>query len=270
MRTAWRTISWIVFFFAMAAMSCARTPTGPNDNIWHSVPGRIESLSFAPFRGSRPCWVYLPPGYENTDRRYPVLYVNDGELAFHTGVHADRIAESLIRRGEIEPIIMVAIDTGGRRLFEYVPHRAYGGDAYLAAIRDTLKPEIDRRYRTLVDGPNTAITGFSLGGLISVHAGYAYDSTFGKVAGFSPSYGWVHYEYEARMRGRPPRLLRFYQDTGYPNDNGIGLMEEVAREQGFRLGVDFMSFTLPGAEHTYSAVRHRFPGMLKFLFPPKS
>jgi predicted alpha/beta superfamily hydrolase len=270
MRIWARIARWTLSLVAIATISCARAPTEPNDNIWRSLPGRVEPLSFPEFRESRPCWVYLPPGYETSGRRYPVLYVNDGELAFNAGVHANRIAESLIRRGEIEPVIMVAIETGGQRFFEYVPHPSYGGDAYLKAVRDTLKPEIDRRYRTLTDGINTGMTGFSLGGLISVHAGYAYDSTFGKVAGFSPSYGWVHYEYSAQARGRPPGLRRFYQDTGYPDDNGIGLMEQIAREQGFRLGVDFMSLTLPGGEHSFEAVQHRFPGMLRFLFPPKA
>jgi hypothetical protein len=62
--------------------------------------------------------------------------------------------------------------------------------------------------------------------------------------------------------------VRFYQDTGYPDDNWIGGMEEVAREQGFILGVDFMSVSVPGGEHTTGAWQHRFPNMLRFLFPP--
>ena len=149
---------------------------------------------------------------------------------------------------------MVAIETGGRRRTDYLPGSLDprgGGDLYLRAIRDTLKPEIDRRYRTLRDSRNTAVTGMSLGGLISAYAGYAYDSTFGKFGAFSPSYGLTvpGFESYAAARGRPRFLFRFYQDTGYPYDNWIGDMEEVARRQGFVLGIDFMSVTALGGEH---------------------
>ena len=214
---------------ALALTACAKWPEGPNANGWRLLPGRVEGLSYAPFRSGRQCWVYLPPGYATSARRYPVLYVNDGEYAFdrlYGGMRINRICEDLIRRVEIEPIIVVAIETAGRRYLEYVP--AEEGDLYLRTIRDTLKPEIDRRYRTLTDSRNTAMTGGSLGGLISVYAGFAYDSTFGKVAGFSPSYGWwPGYEGFVRARGRPRFLVRFYQDTGYPRDNSIRDMEAL-------------------------------------------
>jgi enterochelin esterase-like enzyme len=202
--------------------------------------------------------------------------VNDGELAFDGSgaMHMHRICEGLIRRGEIEPLIVVAVGNGGRRLVEYVPPLGNswgGGDLYVRALRDSLKPEIDRRYRTLTDGRNTGIAGASLGGLISAYAGWAYDSTFGKIAAFSPSYGWTRLRFEdfARQRGRPSLLIRFYQDTGYPDDNGIGLMERVALELRFQIGIDFLSVTVPGGEHDYWAWQHRSPNMLRFLFPPK-
>lgn len=259
----------IAVVFAVLAASCAEAPTGPNDNGWRLLPGKVEPLSFAGFRGGRQCWVYLPPGYGTSERRYPVLYLNDGELAFQRGMQVNRICESLIRRGEIEPLIVVAIETGGKRFEEYVPLEARSGESYVAAVADTLKPEIDRRYRTLTGPENTAISGFSLGGLISAYAGYA-DSTFGKVGAFSPSYGWTlpSFMYWAEARGRPRHLVRYYQDTGYPRDNGIRGMESVLVAQGFRHGVDLMSVTVPGAEHVFDACQHRFPGMLRFLFPP--
>ena len=207
-----------------------------------------------------------------------MLYLNDGEIAFDgpDGMHANRICEDLIRRGEIQPLIVVAIANGpgSQRYIDYSPWPAPyyqpngGGDFYLQAIRDTLKLEIDRRYRTLRDPSNTAIAGFSLGGLISVYAGYAYDSTFGKVAGFSPSYGWSNFHSYVQNRGRPRLLLRFYQDTGYPDDTWIYAMERIALDQGFRPGVDFMSVVAPGGQHSADAVEHRLPTMLKFLFPP--
>lgn len=263
---------------------CSTAPTGPNKTTWQILRGNVQRLSLPAFRHGRVCWVYLPPGYTHTDRRYPVLYVQDGELAFDTqgGMNINRTCEALIRRGEIAPLIVVAIENGsgsdgqGSRGLDYTPWpmgfyppgAEGGGDFYLRAIRDTLKPEIDRRYRTLRDPFNTAITGMSLGGLISVYAAYAYDSTFGKVAAFSPSYWWSGFHAFVQTRGRPGNLFRFYQDTGWPDDNDINRMHRIALAQGFVLGVDLMSYEVRGAQHDYTAWEHRMGVMLRFLFPP--
>src|SRR5206468_746075 len=159
------------------------------------------------FRGGRPCRVYLPPGYSTSSRRYPVLYVNDGAGIFDPGgfVQANRICEDLIRGGEIVPIIMVAISVPSVpdtvRFWDYAPWPdrypffngrvlGGGGDGYLRAVRDTLKPEVDRRFRTLPDAAHTGMAGYSLGGLISAYAGFAYGGTFGVIGACSPTYGW--------------------------------------------------------------------------------
>jgi len=262
----------------LSCLCCAQGPTGPKGDPWRFLPGTVVSFSYPAFRAGRQCWIYLPPSYAQSDRRYPVLYLNDGETAFDAeyGMHVGRICEDLIRRGEIESIIVVAIESAGQRTLDYTPWPASywqpngGGDLYLRAIRDTLKPEVDGRFRTLQDPRNTAIAGSSLGGLISVYAAYAYDSTFGKVAGFSPSYGYAGGAILtfASGRGRPPLLTRFYQDTGFPDDNPIGGMEEIAISQGFVLGADFMSLRAIGGEHSAASWEHRFPDMLRFLFPP--
>ncbi|HVP14309.1 MAG TPA: alpha/beta hydrolase-fold protein, partial [Terriglobales bacterium] len=192
-------------------------------------------------------------------------------------------AEDLIRRGEMEPIILVAIDqvNGTQRFVDYAPwpDSLSGwpwpngrGDFYLRAVRDTLKPAVDRRYRTLTGPANTAMMGLSLGGLISVYAGFAYDSTFGKVAGMSPSYWWDGYEILdfALARGRPPLLTRFYQDTGTGRDYcPIGPMADIAPRLGFVPGVDFLSLVAADANHDTGAWQQRSPGMLRFLFPPR-
>lgn len=264
----------------ISSAGCSGSPTGPNDNTWLQLPGHVERVSVPTFRNNRPCWVYLPPGYSQTNRRYPVLYMHDGELVFDAqgGMHVNRICETLIRRGQIRPLIVVAVGNGHtpfQRNIDYTPWEADffpgmegGGDLYIRAIRDTLKPEIDRRFRTLADPFNTAIAGASLGGLISVYAAYSYDSTFGKVAAFSPSYWWSGFHQFVEGQGRPPLLARFYQDTGTPDDNIIWFMEQIALGQGFQLGVDFVSYEVPGANHDFAAWEHRFPVMLRFLFPP--
>src|SRR5438046_963519 len=225
------TARLIIATLAVSLLACGRLPTNPNDSTWRFLPGHVEPLSFAAFRHGRPCWVYLPPGYLGTSTRYPVLYVNDGASVLGGGVQANRICEDLIRSGEIEPLIVVAVSVpDSERFWDYAPwpdsyhgqELGGGGDLYVRALRDTLKPEIDRRFRTLPDRVHTGIAGYSLGGLISAYAGFACDSTFGLVGASSPTYDWglgtPIYDFpQIRSRSRLP--LRYYQDSGFARDN---------------------------------------------------
>jgi putative esterase len=262
------------------AGSCSRTPTSPNDASWRMLPGHVEAFADAGFRAGRKCWVYLPPSYSVSADRYPVLYVTDGEDVFDDGgqMHVNRICEDLIRQGEIRPIIVVAIENARRdqRFWELAPWHDYrfgdggGGGQFLLGIRDTLKPSIDHHYRTLPDSANTAIAGVSLGGLFAGYAGMLYGGTFGNVAAFSPSY-WLdgyHLEHIADSLGffLPQRIRRYYQDTGSGYDNYIDGMTDVLLRDGFRPGVNFLSITAAGGDHTYGAWGHRYPEALKFLF----
>ena len=80
--------------------------------------------------------VYLPPGYnEDTERRYPVLYMHDGQNLFDpqsavTGVPwaADEAAQIGIQEGRVDPLIIVGIDHGGaNRINEYTPVKTETG-----------------------------------------------------------------------------------------------------------------------------------------------
>jgi metallo-beta-lactamase class B len=263
-------------------LSCSTKTTNPNDGAWRFLPGHVEALDVRAFRGGRPCWIYLPPGYATSSRRYPVLYVNDGAEIFDPGgtVQANRICEDLIRGGEIVPIIIVAISVPSEprslRYWEYAPWDLLGlgggGDAYVRGVRDTLKSEVDRRFRTLPDAAHTGMAGFSLGGLISAYAGFVYHDTFGLVGACSPTYGWGSDANDiyttADSSGFPRFISRYYQDTGYPADNGIGSMEQLLVSHGFISGLNLMSITEEGGVHSATAWKHRFPGMLRFLFRP--
>ena len=89
---------------------------------------------------------------------------------------------------------MVGIDNGGgKRMNEYNPYefQKYGkgeGDAYIQFLVKTLKPYIDKKYRTLVTAPNTMIAGSSMGGLISFYAILEYPTVFGAAGVFSPAF----------------------------------------------------------------------------------
>jgi len=148
---------------------------------------------------TRRIWLYLPPGYENSDVNYPVLYMHDGQNVFDAVTsfvgewEVDETLNDLHEQGLDVPIV-VAIDNGGvHRIDEYSPwvHTQYGGgegDAYLDFIVNTLKPYVDQNYRTLPNRENTGISGSSMGGLISFYAGIRYPDVFGKLGVFSPSF----------------------------------------------------------------------------------
>jgi predicted alpha/beta superfamily hydrolase len=275
----------VVAVAGLFLLSCSTKTTNPNDAGWRFLPGHVETLSVPAFRGGRECRIYLPPGYTTSDQRYPVLYVNDGQQIFDPGGHvqANRICEDLIRGGEIEPIIIVAISVPTQpdtvRFWEYAPWQyrfggrnlGGGGDAYVRDVRDFLKPEVDRRFRTLPDGAHTGMAGYSLGGLISAYAGFEYGRTFGLIGACSPTYGWGLGSpiYDTARRGARNFIIsRYYQDTGYPDDNYIGAMEQLLIQQGFTTGMNLMSVTENEATHSVPAWKHRFPDMLRFLFKP--
>ena len=91
-------------------------------------------------------------------------------------------------------VIVVGIEHGNeKRLDELTPFKneKYGGgngDKYLDFIVTTLKPYIDKTYKTKPNKKNTAIFGSSLGGLISYYAVLKYPEVFGKAGVFSPSF----------------------------------------------------------------------------------
>ncbi len=156
---------------------------------------------------NRRIWVYLPPGYAKTKERYPVLYMHDGQNLFDEQTAGfgkewgvDETLDSLIARGKTAAIV-IGIDNGGEtRMSEYNPYTFTWkgesaaktflpeGDMYLQFIIETLKPYIDKNYRTLSAKEHTVIAGSSMGGLISYYAALKYPQVFGKAGVFSPAF----------------------------------------------------------------------------------
>lgn len=154
---------------------------------------------------SRDVTVWLPPGYDTADTRYPVLYMHDGQNLFDAaragygkewGVdeHIARLSAS----GQIRLPIVVGVHNTTLRLREYVPadmiralpgdiradlQTPYGGeplsDGYLRFLVEELKPFIDQAYRTRPARDDTAMMGSSMGGLISLYAMMKYPGVFG-------------------------------------------------------------------------------------------
>jgi predicted alpha/beta superfamily hydrolase len=147
---------------------------------------------------TRDVWVYTPPSYEDGTDRFPVLYMHDGqnlfypELSFAGEWEIDETLDGLHSLGLHDGLIVVAIANGEtNRAREYVAYDYQGGisqaDEYLSFIVETLKPFIDEQFRTLPDPENTALSGSSFGGHISLYGGIRYPEIFGLILAFSPS-----------------------------------------------------------------------------------
>ncbi|MGH9743201.1 MAG: alpha/beta hydrolase [Candidatus Acidiferrum sp.] len=156
-------------------------------------------------RNARDLVVYLPPNYDdNWDRRFPVLYLHDGQNLFDGSTsfipgmdwHVGQTADQSILDGSVEPLIIVGIyNTGKSRIREYTPTRVpkLGGgraDRYAKFLIEELKPFVEREYRALPGPEKTGIGGSSLGGLVSLYLGLRFPNIFGKTAALSPSVWW--------------------------------------------------------------------------------
>lgn len=140
-------------------------------------------------------WIYLPEEYSATAKKYSVIYMHDAQNLFDSKTaysgewNVDEKLDSLKA-----PVIVVGIEHGNdKRIDELTPFKneKYGGgnaDNYLDFIVKTLKPYIDKNYRTKPKAKNTIIMGSSLGGLVSYYAILKYPETFGKAGVFSPSF----------------------------------------------------------------------------------
>ncbi len=186
---------------------------------------RVLPAVRSPQRGhERDIDVFLPPSYARSRRRYPVVYMQDGqnladpERAFAGTWDLPRAMAELASRGR-EAIVVGIPNLGEERIREYTPFvdaKAGGGDgdAYLAFMERTLKPLVDRRFRTRPERETTGVFGSSLGGLISLYAFFRAPETFGFAGAMSPSLwfaGRAMLSYVERDGAPPGRL---YVDAG--------------------------------------------------------
>jgi predicted alpha/beta superfamily hydrolase len=237
---------------------------------------------------ARRVWVYLPPGYATSGRRYPVLYMHDGQNVFDAATSGfgewgvDETLDSLHARGGPDAIV-VAVDHGGtRRMDEYSPWRnaRYGGgegDAYVDFLAHTLKPYVDRHYRTQPNRESTGIAGSSMGGLISLYAGLKYPEVFGRVGVFSPALWFAPsiFAYARRPPNRARAGQRFYFVTGaHEGDTPEVYVADQRRmidslaAVGFVVGTQVDSAIRADGTHAEWFWRREFPLAYRWLFAP--
>jgi predicted alpha/beta superfamily hydrolase len=229
--------------------------------------------------------VHLPPGYDlQANRRYPVLYLQDGQNLFDANTSfagvpwgCDETAERLARAGEIAPLILVGVSNSPDRLREYGPKPDEPDnltEAYARFLIHEVRPFINREYRTQTAPEFTGVGGSSMGGLISLQLCRQHPEVFGICAALSASLWWDNErllrEVEADLRGLAG--CRIWLDMGGReghSDAGMAAMVRRAR----RLAHDLKSlpkerfryYEDPDASHNETAWASRFPDVLRFL-----
>ena len=222
--------------------------------------------------------VYLPDSYGAGRRRYPVVYMQDGQNLSDPAVafagqtwHLHEGLEWLSGRG-IEPIV-VGIHNTPARLAEYSPasdarHGGGDGDKYARFLIDTLKPRVDATWRTRRERDATVVAGSSMGGLIALYLFFRRPSPFGRAAVMSPSIwfaGRAILEYVDRARRTRGRL---YLDVG--TSEGVGTLRNaralnrLLRTKGYRNNT-LRYVEAEGHQHREADWAWRLPQALEFL-----
>lgn len=254
----------------------------------HTVVGTVkvlEGLESPQLGNTRDLLVYLPPSYARGDRRYPVIYMHDGQNLFDRATsfgeewEVDQTLEAA--SGEGLEAIVVGIPNTEARLDEYSPFRDRGhdaggrGDDYLAFLTDTVKPIIDRDFRTRPERAATGIAGSSMGGLISLYAFFRRPETFGFAGVLSPALWFGARGIFGYVKERPFVPGRIYLDIG-TNEGQEALgdarrMKSLLEEKGYRVNHDLLFYVEMGGRHNERAWARRLKHVLRFLLgaPPR-
>jgi predicted alpha/beta superfamily hydrolase len=217
--------------------------------------------------------VYVPPGYDEHDLRYPVLYMQDGQnlfepdRAFVRGQHwrLKEAADAAIGARTAEPMIIVGIDNAGdKRIDEY----GKGADDYGRLLLEEVKPVVEQRYRT--NGVN-AIGGSSLGGLVSLYLALEHPDVFSHAAVMSPSVWWNDRAILRDVDAFDGPRLQLWVDIGGREGAEAISGAKALRDRLLANGWNDENFRFheePRADHTERAWASRVRKVLEFLFPP--
>jgi predicted alpha/beta superfamily hydrolase len=261
----------------------------PTDGRPHTLTGDIrthDAFHSQHLEQDHTLIVFVPPGYDaDQNRRYPVLYLHDGQNIFDQATsvgqewRVDETALGLITAGAIEPLIIVGIyNTGEHRIDEYTPtadaEKKHGGKAdwYGRMLIEEIKPFIDHTYRTRPDAASTGLGGSSLGGLLTLHLGIRRPDVFSRIAALSASVWWDKKVILREVNELPGKLsLKIWIDAGTREGAEVIIDSRALRdalvEKGWVVGQDLIYIEAEGAQHDEASWGSRVDSVLKFLFP---
>jgi predicted alpha/beta superfamily hydrolase len=242
----------------------------------------LQSFPIAGLARQRQVRLYLPPQYHFSQKRYPVLYLHDGQNVFDEATayagewSVDETLNYLAAQGWLE-LIVVAIDNGGEhRMTEYSgwDHPRFGkaeGKPYTSFISSVVKPFIDQHYRTRSEPQNTGIMGSSMGGLISHYALFNQPGVFGKAGIYSPSYWYADEVYQQTDIQLLPAGSRISMLVGAMEGREmVANMEKMAQlllAQGLNKA-QLAAKVVPKGEHNEALWRSEFADTALYLFNP--
>jgi predicted alpha/beta superfamily hydrolase len=247
----------------------------------HTASRNVQILDTAFFipqlNRTRRIWLYLPALYASSKKHFPVLYMHDGQNLFDAATSFSgewEVDETL----DASPnnCIVVGVDNGGlSRMNEYNPNDTaqFGkgeGRLYLEFIVQTLKPFIDKNYRTLRSRKFTFMAGSSMGGLISFYAGIFYPRIFGKLGIFSPAF-WVtpqianQIKLLVKPRTHSSQEYYFY-GGGAENITMVSDMLQVAELMRNFAGATTAISIREEGQHSEDRWKKEFPAFYEWLF----
>ncbi|MEO8998579.1 MAG: alpha/beta hydrolase-fold protein [Rhodanobacter sp.] len=209
---------------------------------------QLDAPAFAPEKIN--VEVYLPPDYGRTNRRYPVLYANDGQDMAAVGLQST--LARLYREQVIEPVIVVAINmltdrASGYGLSDRATSRSLVGGSpigpigtraqdYSAWVATALVPYVDAHYRTRKSARERTMLGWSLGALNAFNLGWQYPDVFGRIGAFSPSF-WLAADRTSATTVQHTRLAQAMVDragkrVGLKMWFAVGTAEETKDRDG--------------------------------------
>ena len=263
------------------------------DGVEHTVVGTVKILrevQSPELENVRDLLAYLPPSYGDGDRRYPVIYMHDGQNLFDQATSFGgewRVDETMEAEG-VEAIVIGVPNMGEERCEEYSPWvdaKAGGGcgDDYLEFLVRTVKPLVDESFRTLPDREHTGIVGSSMGGLISLYGFFREPDTFGFAGVMSPSLWFAQGAIFPFVQAATTEAGKIHLDIGtyegpdmsdrhhlpptYVGRHILSLrqMRDLLIQKGYRDGVDINYEEAPEAVHNEMSWARRLPGALRFL-----
>ena len=241
-------------------------------------------------------YVMLPNSYHKSEKRYPVLYMHDGQNLFDEKIGYGNmtwgILDTYIENPKLPEVIIVGIENGGpQRSNELVPFhfnfaelgypkfgdQLLGGktDDYLSFIVNDVKPYIDKTYRTYKSAKNTAIMGSSFGGVCSTYAAFEYGEYFSRFGCVSNAYYVIQKEMENLAKNSNlDHVKKLYMDTGTKEDStAIESQNYIDSNQAMfdiiKEKVDYKKIRfeiVKDAVHNEDAWRDRFADIITFLF----
>lgn len=182
---------------AVVAFSCNRDLRGPQDDLI-SI-GKKNVIHSSVLGEDRPFWVSVPPHDPATNKKFPVLYLLDGDAHFHsvTGLISHQAAAGTIpemivvgipntdRTRDLTPSNSLLIDGESRDFLK----TSGGNDKFWEFVRTELIPKVEATYPT---HPYRVLVGHSFGGIAAINALYTIPDTFDAYISIDPSIWWDH------------------------------------------------------------------------------